>query len=268
MLGLFSAPRSLSTRLAHYGKTMFNHPPSSADGFTSVHILLLWCSIARHSLFQPSANSTLFSSLLWFSKAFQQSEWVLLASQEFKPILKANKPTLRPWRLALCRCIASFQSWSTPRAVRTNTEMEQSGHCILISQCCYCKWKSGKNKKNSKNPQRSKSKNKCWITIFFTRLKDIPRRIKNIYQPMLTISLSHSWQQLEVKLCLRESYFGLISQRNYFPPKGMTHGGGTAVLWGSFPQTRQTSNNTQDFASGTLLQPCPSASWLKKPWNP
>lgn len=47
---------------------------------------------------------------------------------------------------------------------------------------------------------------------------------------MLTISLSHSWQQLEVRLCLRESYFGLISQCNYFPPKGMTHGGGTAVL--------------------------------------
>lgn len=47
---------------------------------------------------------------------------------------------------------------------------------------------------------------------------------------MLTISLSHSWQKLGIKLYTREFYFDLISQHNYFSLKGVAHGGGSAKL--------------------------------------
>lgn len=164
-------------------------------------------------------------------------------------------------------CIDAFVSWSSPQAMRANTEIA----AILttaswLASAATANERVGRTK-NGRIPRVSKSRNKWWIAIFFTRLEDILRRIKNIYQPMLTISLTHSWQQLGVKLSLRESYFGLISQLNYFPPKGMTHRGRTAVLWGCLPKPRQMSNDVQDFASGTLFQPCPSASWLKKLWK-
>lgn len=106
-----------------------------------------------------------------------------------------------------------------------------------------------------------KWKNSLWIrkqeqsvnSHFLHKLEEILNRIKSIYQLILTISLSHSWQNLGVKLYLREFYFYLISQHNYFPLKGMTHGGGSAELWGSSPHLRQISNDTQNFASGTLF---------------